>query len=246
MQGGYQWGNKAQGCRIRPGRAALGLWFRFRASRAADPSGPSSGQAPMGSLCSHRAWRGPHAQEGEQRGRGQHVPSAGSAQGAQVDQDTEQGQGSARWQQRGPPRPLATRCSHGAAASSTAVGPSSAERTHEVGWNRAQHGRRWCCRAPQRSPRAGGCSGGGRAPWTPFPGQPLPSPCHHGASAALPQETSDFGFLSYKPTQRESSSQVASEMLKQGPPNPSGTPQSARVLSGDTGMGMAQAGPANR
>lgn len=57
--GGILGSNKAQGCRIGPGRAALGLWFRFRTSRAADPDGPSSGQAPTGSLCA-----APKAMEG--------------------------------------------------------------------------------------------------------------------------------------------------------------------------------------
>lgn len=88
-------------------------------------------------MCSHQIPpRDPQPQEGEWRSCGQHIPFTGSTQGAQVDQATEQGQGSASWQELGPCCPLTTGCSHGGAASSTTAGLSSEER--EQSWNSAR------------------------------------------------------------------------------------------------------------
>jgi len=174
-------------CRVPLASPIPSAAWGFGVRGVAVPSAPSSEQAHAGGPHRQMPPRGPrpHPQHGEGRqwGGGQRVPSAGSAQGAQVDQDSEQGQRSAGRQDWGPRRPLADGRSHGAAASDTAVGLSSGERKHELGCCQAHHGTRWCSTAPgarrdphSAAPRAGGlsrCSGRGHV----HPGPRFPGSC---------------------------------------------------------------------
>lgn len=219
--GGAPGGCDTQECRIKPGRAALGGRWEFGVSRAANPSGPSSGWAHTESPCAatkcHRGMPSPiPAPGGKWRSCGQHVPFTGSTEGAQVDQATEQGQGSASWQELGPCCPLTASCSHEGAASNTTAGPSSGEREHELGFSQELLCSPWhemvlydpqglrdpCSTVPEQGVSLG-APDGDISPGVPFSGQPqghqnTPSAqaqCGHLAVGALPPlgKTSYFG-----------------------------------------------------
>lgn len=152
LLGAGQWrgeSSEAQGCRIRPGRVVLELQLGVQdeQSSRSQRSQLRTGTRGVSTFSHQTPPKGPqpHSQheEAKQRGGAQHVPSAGSAQGAQVDQDTEQGQDSTGRQERGPYQPLAAGCSHGGPASNTAAGSGSGEKKHKSGCSRAPLGSPW-------------------------------------------------------------------------------------------------------
>lgn len=192
-------------------RAELGHRWGLGVSRAADPRGPSSGWPHTEShvhppSITEGSPAPSQPQEGKWGSREQHVPFTGSTQGAQVDQATEQGQGSASWQEPGPCCPLTAGCSHGGAASSTTVGLSSEEREHELEFSQecwAHHNKKWCSVTPAAQSLSRECLWmlwTGTFHWVShFLASDCHSQSHHNTSSVQPSalpppgKTSDFG-----------------------------------------------------
>lgn len=247
-------------------RAELGHRWGLGVSRAADPRGPSSGWPHTEShvhppSITEGSPAPSQPQEGKWGSREQHVPFTGSTQGAQVDQATEQGQGSASWQEPGPCCPLAAGCSHGGAASSTTVGLSSEERERvavQPGVLGSPRQEMVLCDPCSTVPEQGvslDALDRDISLGVPFSGQRLPlpeSPQHFQCPAqcsATTRENFRFWFLLKKKVQQnqqDSSSQVATAIVERRCSGALKTlwrhPKNDRGLSGVTGTPLQAVG----